>query len=256
MATKGYKPFCAIYSTFLQRAFDPIVHDVCLQNLPVVFCMDRGGLSSDDGPTHHGLFDISYLRSLPNIVHMVPKDEDELADMMYTAMLHPGPVAIRYPRGAGPGVTVKAQPRALEIGVAELVRDGNDVAIFGLGAMLPEAVRLAEMLEREGFSAAVINPRFAKPIDRVTVAEFARHCGLLLTLEDHVLAGGFGSAVLEALSELELDVPVVRVGWPDQFIEHGKLEDLREKYGLTAEAALEKARPYLVAMESRRMALR
>jgi 1-deoxy-D-xylulose-5-phosphate synthase len=256
MATKGYKPFCAIYSTFLQRAFDPIVHDVCLQNLPVVFCMDRGGLSSDDGPTHHGLFDISYLRSLPNIVHMVPKDEDELADMMFTAMLHPGPVAIRYPRGAGPGVPVKAQPRALEIGVAELVRDGNDVAIFGLGAMLPEALRLAEMLEREGFSAAVVNPRFAKPIDRVTVAESARRCGLLVTLEDHVLAGGFGSAVLEALSEMEFDVPVVRVGWPDQFIEHGKLEELHEKYGLTAEAALEKARPYLVAMESRRMALR
>jgi 1-deoxy-D-xylulose-5-phosphate synthase len=256
MATKGYKPFCAIYSTFLQRAFDPIVHDVCLQNLPVVFCMDRGGLSSDDGPTHHGLFDISYLRSLPNIVHMVPKDEDELADMMFTALLHNGPVAIRYPRGAGPGVPVKAQPQAMEIGVAEVVEDGHDVAIFGLGAMLPEAMQLAAMLERVGFSAAVINPRFAKPIDRQCVAEYARHCGLLVTLEDHVLAGGFGSAVLEALSELELDTPVVRVGWPDQFIEHGKLEALREKYGLTAEAALEKARPYLAAMESRRMALR
>jgi len=256
MATKGYKPFCAIYSTFLQRAFDPIVHDVCLQNLPVVFCMDRGGLSSDDGPTHHGLFDISYLRSLPNIVHMVPKDEDELADMMYTAMLHDGPVAIRYPRGAGPGVPVKAQPRALEIGVAEVIEDGHDVAIFGLGAMLPEAVRLAAMLRRVGLSAAVVNARFAKPIDRECVAEYARRCGLLVTLEDHVLAGGFGSAVLEALSELELDVPVVRVGWPDRFIEHGKLEQLRQKYGLNAEAALVKARPYLAAMESRRMALR
>jgi 1-deoxy-D-xylulose-5-phosphate synthase len=256
MATKGYKPFCAIYSTFLQRAFDPIVHDVCLQNLPVVFCMDRGGLSSDDGPTHHGLFDISYLRSLPNIVHMVPKDEDELADMMYTAMLHNGPAAIRYPRGAGPGVPLKAQPQALEIGVAEVIEDGHDVAIFGLGAMLPEAVRLAAMLRREGFSAAVVNARFAKPIDRECVAEYARRCGLLVTLEDHVLAGGFGSAVLEALSELELDVPAVRVGWPDRFIEHGKLEQLRQKYGLTAEAALVKARPYLAAMESRRMALR
>jgi len=256
MATKGYKPFCAIYSTFLQRAFDPIVHDVCLQNLPVVFCMDRGGLSSDDGPTHHGLFDISYLRSLPNIVHMVPKDEDELADMMFTAMMHDGPVAIRYPRGAGPGVTMKAQPVALEIGVAEVIEDGHDVAIFGLGAMLPEAMRLAAMLRRVGFSAAVVNARFAKPIDRECVAEYARRCGLLVTLEDHVLAGGFGSAVLEALSELELDVPVVRVGWPDRFIEHGKLEQLRQKYGLTAEAALVKARPYLAAMESRRMALR
>src|ERR1700682_3774253 len=141
MATKGYKPFCAIYSTFLQRAFDQIVHDVCLQNLPVVFCMDRGGLSGDDGPTHHGLFDISYLRSVPNLIHMVPKDEDELADMMYTAMLHPGPSAIRYPRGVGPGVMVKKQPVALEIGKAEVVRKGTDVAVFGLGAMLPEAQR-------------------------------------------------------------------------------------------------------------------
>jgi 1-deoxy-D-xylulose-5-phosphate synthase len=256
MATKGYKPFCAIYSTFLQRAFDQIVHDVCLQNLPVVFCMDRGGLSGDDGPTHHGLFDISYLRSVPNIVHMVPKDEDELADMMYTAMLHDGPSAIRYPRGTGPGTVVKDQPQALAIGVAEVVKDGHDIAIFGLGAMLPEAMRLAAMLESEGFSAAVINPRFAKPIDRTCVAEYARHCGLVVTLEDHVLAGGFGSAVLETMNELELAVPVVRVGWPDAFIEHGKVEALREKYGLTAEAALEKARPYLAAMESRRLALR
>jgi 1-deoxy-D-xylulose-5-phosphate synthase len=256
MATKGYKPFCAIYSTFLQRAFDQVVHDVCLQNLPVVFCMDRGGLSGDDGPTHHGLFDISYLRGVPNIIHMAPKDEDELADMMYTAMLHDGPAAIRYPRGTGSGVAVKEQPRRLEIGVAEVVRDGHDVAIFGLGAMLPEAMRLAAMLEREGFSAAVINPRFAKPIDRTCVAEYARHCGLLVTLEDHVLAGGFGSALLEALSEMELAAPVVRVGWPDAFIEHGKVEALRAKYGLTAEAALKTARPYLAVMESRRMALR
>ncbi len=256
MATKGYRPFCAIYSTFLQRAFDPIVHDVCLQNLPVVFCMDRGGLSGDDGPTHHGLFDISYLRGVPNIIHMVPKDEDELADMLYTAMLHNGPSAIRYPRGTGPGVEVKEQPCALEIGVAEVIQDGNDVAIFGLGAMLPEGQRLAAMLECEGWSAAVINPRFAKPIDRECVAKYARRCGLIVTFEDHVLAGGFGSAVLETLNELELNIPVVRIGWPDEFIEHGKVEALRAKYGLTAESALERARPFLAGMESRRMALR
>jgi 1-deoxy-D-xylulose-5-phosphate synthase len=256
MATKGFKPFCAIYSTFLQRAFDPVVHDVCLQELPVVFCMDRGGLSGDDGPTHHGLFDISYLRGIPNMIHMVPKDEDELADMMYTAMLHHGPSAIRYPRGTGPGVAVKEQPQALQIGAAEVVQDGHDVAVLGLGAMLPEARRLATMLEKQGFSVAVINPRFAKPVDKACVAEFARKCGLLVTLEDHVLAGGFGSAVLEALNELELATPVVRVGWPDQFIEHGKVEALREKYGLTAEAALEKARPYLAVLESRRMVAR
>ena len=256
MATKGYKPFCAIYSTFLQRAFDQIVHDVCLQNLPVVFCMDRGGLSGDDGPTHHGLFDISYLRGVPNMVHMVPKDEDELADMMYTAMLHEGPSAIRYPRGTGPGTPVKKTPVAIEIGKAEVIRDGADVAIFGLGAMLPEAMRLAEMLEAEGFSAGVINPRFAKPVDRECVAEYGSKCGLVISLEDHVLAGGFGSAVLEMINELELAVPMVRVGWPDEFIEHGKVEALRAKYGLTAEAALVKARPYLAAMESKRMAVR
>jgi 1-deoxy-D-xylulose-5-phosphate synthase len=250
MATKGYKPFCAIYSTFLQRAFDPIVHDVCLQNLPVVFCMDRGGLSGDDGPTHHGLFDISYLRSVPNLIHMVPKNEDELQDMMYTAMLHDGPSAIRYPRGTGPGVAVKEKPVALEIGKAEVIRDSGraEIAIFGLGAMLPEAERLAVMLEKEGFSAAVINPRFAKPVDRECVGKFGRQCGLVVTLEDHVLAGGFGSAVMETLNELEVQVPVIRVGWPDEFIEHGKVESLRQKYGLTAEAALEKTRPFLAKM--------
>ena len=172
MATKGYKPFCAIYSTFLQRAFDQVVHDVCLQNLPVVFCMDRGGLSGDDGPTHHGLFDISYLRGVPNLIHMVPKDEDELQDMMYTAMLHDGPAAVRYPRGIGPGTPVKAVPVRLEIGRAEVVRDGTDVCVMGLGAMLPDAMRLAEMLEAEGLHVAVVNPRFAKPIDRECVETY------------------------------------------------------------------------------------
>jgi 1-deoxy-D-xylulose-5-phosphate synthase len=245
MATKGYKPFCAIYSTFLQRAFDPVVHDVCLQNLPVVFCMDRGGLSGDDGATHHGLFDISYLRGIPNIVHMVAKDEDELADMLYTAMLHPGPSAVRYPRGVGTGVTVKETPVALTIGKAEVVRDGDDVAIFGLGALLPMAQELAAVLERQGFSPAVINPRFVKPLDRKLLAQYARQAGAVVTFEDHVLMGGFGSAVLEALSEMEIDVPVVRIGWPDRFIEHGKVESLRAKYGISVEAAMEKLQPLL-----------
>ena len=256
MATKGYKPFVAIYSTFLQRAFDQIVHDVCLQNLPVVFCMDRGGLSGDDGPTHHGLFDISYLRSVPNLIHMVPKDEDELQDMMYTAMLHPGPSAIRYPRGIGPGTPLKAQPVALELGKAEVIQDGEDIAIFGLGAMLPEAHRLAAMLEREGLSVAVINPRFAKPIDDACVAAYGRRSGLIITLEDHVLAGGFGSALLESVNSQEIATPVLRIGWPDEFIEHGKPDALRLKYGLTAEAALEKARPYLAPLLSRHMVAR
>jgi 1-deoxy-D-xylulose-5-phosphate synthase len=238
MATKGYKPFCAIYSTFLQRAYDQIVHDVCLQNLPVVFCMDRGGLSGDDGPTHHGLFDISYLRSVPNIIHMVPRDEDVLADMMFTAMLHDGPAAIRYPRGTGPNVVVKQSPAEIAIGTAEVLRDGHDVAVFALGGMMAA----------QGLSAALIDPRFAKPIDRDCVEQYGRRCGLVITLEDHVLAGGFGSAVLETLNELELATPVVRVGWPDAFIEHGRVESLRAKYGLTAEGAMIKAATPLRAL--------
>jgi 1-deoxy-D-xylulose-5-phosphate synthase len=247
LAAKGMKPFVAIYSTFLQRAFDPVVHDACLQNLPVVFCMDRGSLSGDDGPTHHGLFDISYLRGIPNIVHMVPKDEDELADMLYTAMLHDGPIAIRYPRGAVRGVPVKATPAVLSIGKAEILqRSENDrVAIFSLGAMLPMAEEIAEELENEGINAAVINARFAKPLDSAMIEYFAGKVDVLLTLEDHALMGGFGSAVLEELSNLRITTPVERIGWPDQFIEHGKPEDLRAKYGVTARAALEKLRPYL-----------
>jgi 1-deoxy-D-xylulose-5-phosphate synthase len=245
MATKGYRPFCAIYSTFLQRAFDQIVHDVALQNLPVVFCMDRGGLSGDDGPTHHGLFDISYLRGVPNLIHMDPKDEDELQDMMFTAMEHDGPSAIRYPRGTGPGATVKLVPEALEIGKAQVLQDGRDVAVFALGNMVAEAERLAMLLKAEGQSVAVINARFAKPVDSECIARYGRRCGLIVTMEDHVLAGGFGSAVLESLNAQEIDVAVVRVGWPDAFIEHGKVERLREKYGLTAEAALDRVRPYL-----------
>src|ERR1700690_67367 len=245
LAAKGFKPFCAIYSTFLQRAFDPIVHDVCLQNLPVVFCIDRGGLSGDDGPTHHGIFDISYLRGIPNIIHMVPKDEDELADMLYTALLQPGPTAVRYPRGTGPGATVKAQPVELPIGKAEIISDGDEVAILGLGALLPLAQQLAAELRQQGFSAAVINPRFVKPLDRDLIAEYARRVGVIVTLEDHVLMGGFGSAVLESLSDMQLEAPVVRIGWPDRFIEHGKVDQLRAKYGLSVEGAMEKLAPYL-----------
>jgi len=254
MATRGFKPFCAIYSTFLQRAFDPVVHDVCLQNLPVVFCMDRGGLSGDDGPTHHGLFDISYLRGIPNIVHMDPKDEEEFADMLYTAMEYHGPIAIRYPRGAGVGAHPKARLAKIPIGQAELIHEGlrgevEEVAIFSLGSMLPVALETAQRLEQEGFSVAVINARFAKPLDARMLEEYARRAGLLISFEDHVLSGGFGSAILEELNRLELHTPLVRIGWPDQFIEHGNPQALRVKYGLSAEAALERARPYLMKMQ-------
>ena len=253
MATQGYKPFCAIYSTFLQRALDPVIHDVCLQNLPVVFCMDRGGLSGDDGPTHHGLFDISYLRGIPNLIHMSPKDEDELADMLYTAMLHHGPAAVRYPRGTGPGTAVKEHPVALPIGRAEVIEDGEDAVFLGLGALLALAKEAAARVRRAGYSAAVINPRFTKPLDRAMLARYARHATVFVTLEDHVLMGGFGSAVLVALSEMKLEVPVERIGWPDRFIEQGKVDSLRERYGITAEVAAERALAHL--KQSRRQAL-
>ena len=245
MATRGFRPVCAIYSTFLQRAFDPIVHDVCLQKLPVLFCMDRAGLSGDDGPTHHGLFDIGYLRSIPEIVLMAPKDEDELADMMKTGLELSGPSAIRYPRGVVAGVARKAEPQTLAVGKAEIIQDGSDVAILGLGPMTAMARQLATLLERDGYSAAVINPRFVKPIDREMLAQYARRVAAFVTFEDHVKMGGFGSAVVEALEELGCEVPVVRIGWPDQFIEHGKVDDLRAKYGLSVDAALAQVLPLL-----------
>jgi len=245
MATRGFRPYCAIYSTFLQRAFDPIVHDVALQKLPVVFCMDRAGLSGDDGPTHHGLFDISYLRGVPEMVLMAPKDEDELSDMMATALTIDGPSAIRYPRGAVADVQCKPEPQILPIGKAEVLSDGSDVAILGLGPMITYARELAARLDRDGLSSAVINPRFIKPIDREILAQYARRVAAFVTFEDHVKMGGFGSAVLEALHELGCSIPVVRIGWPDQFIEHGKIESLRAKYRLTVDEAYDQLQPFL-----------
>jgi 1-deoxy-D-xylulose-5-phosphate synthase len=245
MATRGFRPVCAIYSTFLQRAFDPIVHDVALQKLPVLFCMDRAGLSGDDGPTHHGLFDIAYLRSVPDLVLMAPKDEDELADMMKTALELPLPSAIRYPRGTVAGVKRKAEPEAIPLGKAEVLEDGSDVAILGLGPMVKMARELAQRLKLEGLSAAVVNPRFVKPLDKEMLAEYASRVSAFVTFEDHVKMGGFGTAVAEALEEMGYAIPVVRIGWPDRFIEHGKVEELRARHGLTVEAALEQVRPLL-----------
>jgi 1-deoxy-D-xylulose-5-phosphate synthase len=245
MATRGLRPVCAIYSTFLQRAIDCIIHDVALQKLPVLFCMDRAGLSGDDGPTHHGLFDIAYLRGIPEMVLMAPKDEDELADMIATALQLPGPSAIRYPRGVGSGAALKAEPQLIPVGKAEVLKDGSDVAILGLGPMTALAMELAGRLEREDYSAAVVNPRFVKPLDREMLAEYAERVAAFVTFEDHVMMGGFGSAVIEALEELGSLVPVVRIGWPDQFIEHGKVDDLRVKYGLTVDAAEAQVLPLL-----------
>ena len=235
LATKGFRPVCAIYSTFLQRAYDQVVHDVALQELPVTFCMDRAGLSPNDGPTHHGLFDLAYLRCVPNATIMQPKDEDELVDMLHTSLQLPGPGFIRYPRGPGTGATIKPQPARLPVGHAEVLREGSNLMIWALGNMVQDALKLAERLAtEEHLSVGVVNARFVKPLDRALLLSHAACIPLLVTMEDHVLAGGFGSAVLEALQDADCPTAVERIGWPDKFIEHGtSIEVLRASYGLS-----------------------
>ena len=241
LATEGFRPFLAIYSTFMQRAYDMIIHDIALQNLPVRLCMDRGGLSGDDGPTHHGLFDIGYLRHIPGLVHMQPKDENEFVDMLHTmAAYDAGPSAIRYPRGPIRSTPVKEQRQLLEIGKAEVVADGADVALIGLGTMFEMAERTKEMLEAQGLSVALINPRFIKPLDTAVLETYARKCRVLCTFEDHVMLHGFGAAVIDHLHDAGIHTPVERIAWPDEFIEHGKPDTLRELHGLTAEVATSK----------------
>jgi len=248
MATMGLHPVVAIYSTFLQRAYDCIHHDVCLQDLPVIFCMDRAGLSANDGPTHHGLFDIAYLRCLPNVIAMAPKDEDELVDMMFTASHENHPTFIRYPRGTAEGVPIKDQPKLLEIGKAEVIQNFSNtgkrkVALFGLGNLNSMARKAAAQLTNEGFDCAVINPRFTKPLDAGAHEFFGKAADIVVTLEDHALAGGYGSAVLELFSEKAVNTPLVRIGWPDQFIEHASTQDeLRKRHGITVENVIAKVR--------------
>ncbi len=253
LATKGFRPVCAIYSTFLQRAYDQVIHDVALQNLPVTFCMDRAGLSPNDGPTHHGLFDVSYLRCVPNAVVMQPKDEDELVDMLHTSLRLPGPGFIRYPRGAGTGTPLKDQPRLIPIGQAEVIREGTDIVIWALGAMVQDALHLAEkLLLEENLSVGVVNARFVKPLDRTLLLQQALVTPLIVTMEDNVVAGGFGSAVLEALQDANCATPVERIGWPDKFVEHGSsVEILRAAYGLAPDAIM---RRVLARWHQRRVA--
>ncbi len=239
MATQGLKPYLAVYSTFMQRCVDMIEHDAALQNLPVKFCMDRAGLSPDDGPTHHGLFDISMLRAIPNLVMMQPKDEAELCHMLCTMNnISDKPSAIRYPRGCGVGVPLPRELTPLPIGKAEILADGADIALLALGNMNAPAAELRTQLESRGLSCAHINARFIKPLDADTLAHYASRCKLIVTLEDHSIHGGFGSAVLEKLNELHLATPLLRIGWPDTFVEHGTLARLREKYGLSTEKML------------------
>ncbi|WKZ31971.1 MAG: 1-deoxy-D-xylulose-5-phosphate synthase [Thermodesulfobacteriota bacterium] len=235
LAREGFVPVTAIYSTFLQRAYDEVFHDVCLQDLPVVIAMDRAGIVGQDGPTHHGLFDIAYLRHLPNMIVAAPRDEDELRHLLYSAVNYGRPVALRYPRGACTGVDTSGPMRQIPLGMAEVLKEGKDAAILAIGNMVHPALEAAGRLEKAGVKAGVINARFAKPLDAECILQAASSAGALLTVEEGSLQGGFGSAVLELLEERGVQVPVKRLGVPDEFIEHGSQEELRARLGLTAE---------------------
>lgn len=253
MAVEGLKPVAAIYSTFLQRGFDQIIHDVCLQNLNVTFAMDRAGIVGADGPTHHGLLDIAYLRGYPNIALMAPKDEAEMRDMMLTAIEHPGPAAIRYPRGEGIGADIKRAPQLLKIGKAEILREGGDIAIIGYGSMVNPALEASESLEKEGIATTVVNARFVKPIDSELILGIAQSCRIILTVEEAYLAGGFGSAIMELLEQNSMldGVKVVRIGVPDEIVAHGDPNGLRAKYGLDAEGIYTKVKETIEVVKGR-----
>jgi 1-deoxy-D-xylulose-5-phosphate synthase len=243
LALEGFKPVVAIYSTFLQRAFDQIVHDICLQNLPVTFVMDRGGLVGEDGPTHHGAFDFSYLRHIPNMVLMAPAEENELQHMIRTALEHEGPIALRYPRGTAEGVDMDEESKTLPIGQGELLSEGNDLAILAIGNRVSPAVAAARKLDEEGISASVANCRFVKPLDRDLIFRLADKTKRLLTVEENALQGGFGSAVLEILAEEgHTGVRVVRLGIGDHFVEHSSQQIQRSSCGIDVPGIIEAAR--------------
>jgi 1-deoxy-D-xylulose-5-phosphate synthase len=247
LALQGMKPVAAIYSTFLQRAFDQIVHDVCLQNLHVTFCMDRAGLVGDDGPTHHGAFDIAYLRPLPNITLMAPRDEAMLNHMLHTALQLDGPVAIRYPRGAAVGVEIPAEPTVLEVGTGEILREGSRVAVVGYGTGVQKALGAADLLSQHDLEVTVADARFAKPLDAGLLAQLAAEHDLLVTIEEGVLMGGFGSAVWEVLSEGGAAPRMLRVGLPDRYVTHGAPNLLHEEVGYTAERIAERIEAAILA---------
>ncbi len=243
MATQGMRPVIPIYSTFLQRAYDQVIHDVATQNLPVTFCIDRGGLVAQDGTTHHGVFDFAYLRHMPNMVIMAPKDENELQHMVKSCISSDRPAAVRYPRGSGLGVQMDQVPEALPLGKGELLRSGTDIALVAIGVSVHQAMEAAERLEQEGVSAAVVNARFVKPIDADLIATVAGQVKCLLAIEEGAAMGGFGSAVLEVLSEAGIaSVPAKCLGLPDWFIEQGPQDLLRDKYGLTADGIYQQAK--------------
>jgi 1-deoxy-D-xylulose-5-phosphate synthase len=249
MAAQGFSPVVAVYSTFLQRAYDQILHDICIESLPVIFAIDRGGIVGEDGPTHHGLFDLSYLRSLPNMIVMAPCDENEFVKMLYTAFLHKkSPIAIRYPRGKALGVKIEKKSEPLTIGKGEMILEGdkNDILIIGIGRGVAEAVKAADMLKDNSISASVMNARFLKPLDKELLISNAKKFSKIITVEENVVAGGFGSAVIETLIDNNIsDFKLKRIGIYDEFVRHGDADTLRKEYKVDAEAICEAAKNML-----------
>jgi len=243
MATEGMKPVVAIYSTFFQRAYDQVIHDVCIESLPVVFALDRCGIVGEDGATHHGVFDFSYLRSLPNMVIMAPKDENELRRMLVTALSHPGPVAMRYPRGAAIGVTLDEDIRPLPMGKGEILTEGDDLLILAIGSTVHEALQANQVLTQDGIASTVVNCRYVKPLDIDLIASLAGRIPRIITVEENVRQGGFGSAVLESLNDGGVDgYSLIRIGISDAFVEHGPQKLLRSKWGIDASAIVKTAK--------------
>jgi 1-deoxy-D-xylulose-5-phosphate synthase len=245
LACEGLRPVAAIYSTFLQRAYDQVIHDVCLMNLPVTFALDRGGLVGADGPTHHGLYDLAYLCAAPNMTVMAPKDENELRHMLYTGVNHGAPIAFRYPRGNGFGVALDSEFRQLEIGRAEILREGTDGAIIALGSMVYPSLEAAERLAQEGLSLTVINARFAKPLDEELICCLAAEKPFLVTAEEGTLNGGFGALVCALVQDRRIPVSVLRIGVPDRIIPHGSPQLLHAKYGLDSDGIGQQIRTFV-----------
>jgi len=251
LATQGIRPVVAMYSTFLQRAFDQVVHDVATQNLPVTICIDRGGLVAEDGTTHHGAFDFAYLRHVPNMVVMAPKDENELQHMVKTCLSYEGPASVRYSRGTGWGVAMDPYPVTLPIGQGELLREGGDVGLIAIGVTVVPALQAAERLAGEGISAAVVNARFVKPLDHALIGRVAAEVKCLVTVEEGCRLGGFGSAVLESLSDRGIvNLPTKVLGLPDKYIEQGPQDLLRVQYGLTADGIYEEVKGLLATVHA------
>jgi len=244
-ATKGFIPVCAIYSSFLQRAYDQLIHDVAQQNLHVVFAIDRAGLVGEDGPTHHGSFDLSYLHAVPNLTVMAPANEQELRDMLYTALYDiSGPAAIRYPRGNGTGIALRKSFTPIEAGKGELVRQGSAIALLAAGPLLSLALEVADELAKEGINASVANMRFLKPLDTLLTEQLAESSTHIAVIEENSIIGGMGSAVIDHLNEKRMHLPVLKIGLPDRFITHGSMNDLYRETGMTTENVLRRIREF------------